>query len=499
MRIGLRTKVLTALTLVMLVGVFLVYVTTTGMQSSFLRRDRLSQAEFIARIVTTSVASYDLSDTKNRDLVFADLTEALGAHGLFLLGPDGLPASAVEEARLAMYLPEASIQLLAAEASDPPFSGYVQVAGGESIAVITAMPPEEDASVLRLLTLLPAERLSQADFYSDKVIVLFALVLLTLVVIIGYLMLTRIIVEPVRRLTREVERLRPDPAGRQLDIHSPQRDPGDEVAQLYASFNRLLSRLRDYQADTEIKIRDLRSMNRQLEHTQETLVRTEKLASVGVLTAGIAHEIGNPISVSLGYLEMLKRGDCTPEEVTLFLDQIDQSTRRVSSIIRDLLDFSRASPKEDDPFPRCDAAEVVERTLKLLAPQKRFKSVTVHRHFDAPQPFVAIDDGRLEQVVLNLLLNAADSMQGHGTVHVHIRDDGDHFITIAVKDEGCGIPRRDLLRIFDPFFTTKGPGVGTGLGLAITHQIITAFGGRVDVESEVNKGTTFFLHLKRAA
>lgn len=240
-------------------------------------------------------------------------------------------------------------------------------------------------------------------------------------------------------------------------------------------------------------------MNRQLETTQETLVRTEKLASVGVLTAGIAHEIGNPISVSLGYLEMLKRGDCTAEEVALFVDQIDQSTRRVSSIIRDLLDFSRASPKEDDPFPRCDAVEVVERTLKLLAPQKRFKSITVQRHFEAPQPFVAIDDGRLEQVVLNLLLNAADSMQGHGAVHIHIKDNGANFVTLAVQDEGCGIARRDLLRIFDPFFTTKGPGVGTGLGLAITHQIVTAFGGRVDVESEVNKGTTFFLQLKRAA
>ncbi|NUN14915.1 MAG: HAMP domain-containing protein [Myxococcales bacterium] len=498
MHVGLRTKVLTALTLVVLVGVFLVYLTTTGLQSSFLRQDRLAQAEFIARIVTTSVASYDLSDSKNRDLVFADLTEALGAHGLFLLGSDGLPAASVEKARLGMYLPEASIQLLAEQASNPPFSGYVNVAGGESIAVITAMPQEEDTAASRLLMLLPAERLSLSDFHSDKVIVLFALVLLALVVLIGYLMLTRIIVEPVRRLTREVERLRPDPSGRH-DVNSPQRDPGDEVAQLYASFNRLLARLRDYQADTEIKIRDLRSMNRQLETTQETLVRTEKLASVGVLTAGIAHEIGNPISVSLGYLEMLKRGDCTAEEVALFVDQIDQSTRRVSSIIRDLLDFSRASPKEDDPFPRCDAVEVVERTLKLLAPQKRFKSITVQRHFEAPQPFVAIDDGRLEQVVLNLLLNAADSMQGHGAVHIHIKDNGANFVTLAVQDEGCGIARRDLLRIFDPFFTTKGPGVGTGLGLAITHQIVTAFGGRVDVESEVNKGTTFFLQLKRAA
>lgn len=101
--------------------------------------------------------------------------------------------------------------------------------------------------------------------------------------------------------------------------------------------------------------------------------------------------------------------------------------------------------------------------------------------------------------MLNLLLNAADSMQGHGAVHIHIKDNGANFVTLAVQDEGCGIARRDLLRIFDPFFTTKGPGVGTGLGLAITHQIVTAFGGRVDVESEVNKGTTFFLQLKRAA
>ncbi len=236
---------------------------------------------------------------------------------------------------------------------------------------------------------------------------------------------------------------------------------------------------------------EIRRMRDDLRGAQTTLIRAEKLASVGQLAAGIAHEIGNPIGIILGMSEILRAGDCSPKEVQEFADAINKATVRVDGTIRDLLTFAR--PARDEGA-RTSIRQAIESTVKLVETHKSFRNVNVSISLEKEDAVAEIRPSQLQQVLLNLLLNAAYAMEGTGEIKVFSTIES-RRISIAVQDFGPGIAEADLEKIFNPFFTTKPPGEGTGLGLAMSAQIVEIYGGEIDVKSSPGKGATFVVKL----
>ena len=216
----------------------------------------------------------------------------------------------------------------------------------------------------------------------------------------------------------------------------------------------LSKRLRDVHLRSERQSAELDRIRSDLKGAQATLLRAEKLASVGQLAAGVAHEIGNPLGVILGLSSLMKASPCTDDEVRRFAGEIEAATQRAHGIIRDLLSFARPSRVEG---AESDVEQVLRATLQLLKPQKRFRDVIVDfRTVEGPLS-AEIRGSQLQQVVLNLLLNAADAMGGRGTIAIRAWKD-ERSVYLEVEDGGPGIPPEILPRVFDPFFTTKPPG-----------------------------------------
>lgn len=271
--------------------------------------------------------------------------------------------------------------------------------------------------------------------------------------------------------------------------------PDGDIARLREHIEALVRAEREANRKADRLAVEVRRMREDLKGAQATLLRAEKLASVGQLAAGIAHEVGNPIGIILGLADLLKDGAVRAEESRQFAAQIREAAGRVDAIIRDLLQFARPTRDEE---ARADVREVLQATVQLLRPQKRFKEVEVRVDLDEGPLWAEIRASQLQQVLVNLLLNAADAMKGRGQVTVRAwRRDREVFL--EVEDEGTGIPPSERERVFDPFYTTKAPGEGTGLGLPICAQIVEVYGGDISVDrARAGHGACFRVRLWQA-
>ncbi|HNT36141.1 MAG TPA: response regulator, partial [bacterium] len=236
----------------------------------------------------------------------------------------------------------------------------------------------------------------------------------------------------------------------------------------------------------------LARLSRQIEETQRQLQHSERLASIGTLAAGAAHEINNPLAVISAKAQIMQRKATEQDQVEGYRIIIEQ-TKRIAKIIADLMGFARPTDPQAEPVSiKC----VVERSLALVENRIALADIVVNTDFPDNLPLILGDPNQLDQVLLNLFVNAQQAMQKGGeiTVKADQSEDG-KFIRVRFSDTGRGIPQKHLHRIFDPFFTTKKQGEGMGLGLAVSHKIIETHGGQMSVESTVGVGTTFTLML----
>jgi two-component system, NtrC family, sensor kinase len=292
-----------------------------------------------------------------------------------------------------------------------------------------------------------------------------------LVLALGYLVLTQLVVRPIRTVEKATALVTAGDWDQAITPSGPR-----EVRALAAAFNQ---------------------MTASLASQREQLIRTEKLASVGQLAAGVAHEIGNPLAAILGFVDILRSdagegaGALGPAERRDMLDRVKAETQRIHRTIQDLLAYSQPSREEPQPT---DPLKIFKSSQGLLEPQKRFRGVLVVGAGVSAWPRVLVSPGRLQQVFVNLLINAADAMEGQGTVTVSC-EAGDGKVSILFSDTGPGVAPELRRKIFDPFFTTKPPGQGTGLGLAISRSILESYGGSLDLAAEDARGTTFVITL----
>jgi two-component system, NtrC family, sensor kinase len=227
------------------------------------------------------------------------------------------------------------------------------------------------------------------------------------------------------------------------------------------------------------------------EAVRHQVTRAEKLASIGRLAAGVAHEINNPLTGVLTFSHLLREKPNMDEQDREDLDLIIRETSRAADIVRGLLDFARERPVLMEPLSLND---VVRRTVRLIANQKKFEKITIDELLHEDLPEVRGDMNQLQQVLLNLSLNACTAMPNGGKLTVRTGVTGDR-VFLKVRDTGCGIKPELLDRIFEPFFTTQDVGKGTGLGLSVTHGIVEQHSGELEVESVEGEGSTFTIYL----
>ncbi len=224
---------------------------------------------------------------------------------------------------------------------------------------------------------------------------------------------------------------------------------------------------------------------------EDQLVQTDKLTSIGLLAAGVAHEVNTPLAVISSYSQMLRKEINIDDSRYKLLEKITKQTFRASEIVNSLLNFSRTNATE---FTDVDLHQIISETLSLLDHQLKSARVRVERELRAESPTTFGNAGKLQQVFLNLFVNARDAMPEGGELRI-LTDTVDSKIEIIVQDTGTGIGRENIKKIYDPFFTTKAAGKGTGLGLSISYGIIQEHGGSVSVESRPGVGTSFKLEL----
>ena len=225
--------------------------------------------------------------------------------------------------------------------------------------------------------------------------------------------------------------------------------------------------------------------------TRQQIGRSEKLASIGRLAAGVAHEINNPLTGVLTFSHLLKEKPNMDEQDQQDLDLIIHETTRAAEIVSNLLDFARERPPKKEPL---DVNDVIHRTVRLIRSQKQFDRITIEEQFGESVPRVEGDRNQLQQVLLNLSLNSCAAMPEGGEIRIATSAVNGN-VRIEVTDTGCGIPDDVLDKVFDPFFSTKPVGKGTGLGLSVSLGIVQQHGGAMEVESETGKGTRFTIVL----
>jgi two-component system, NtrC family, sensor kinase len=336
---------------------------------------------------------------------------------------------------------------------------------------------------------------------TQYVLFLYILVNTAVFTFIGFYRMTRIAVRPLQRLVKRAEEYQDD---NEMFFLSESED--NEFSKLSKALNRMLGHIAEDKEKLRAVVASLEKANYDLKQAQKDIILAEKLASVGRLSAGIAHEIGNPIGIINGYLELLKANDISDTDREDFLQRTEAEIKRIDAIIRQLLDFSRPSSED---VKTVSVHAIIEDTISASRFHPLMSDIDIDIKLLAENDGVLADPNQLRQVFLNLIINAADAISSSkdpskgkisiiSDVEKQIRDDsteGTDVLKIDYGDNGIGIAEADLENIFDPFFTTKAFGKGTGLGLSVCFMIVEKIGGKIEARSQEGQGTTITVYL----
>ncbi len=325
--------------------------------------------------------------------------------------------------------------------------------GAKMVEVASVLAYEEQESMNAMLDLIQR-------------IPIYCLVVVLLLRVFAARFLTQRLVKPLNHLVKCTRRI----AKGDFSPLVPMRKYRDEFTTVEVAINRMLEQLKLHET---------------------AMVESHKLRAVGTLTAGVAHELNNPLNnIMLTAHAMLEdHKDLSEDELLEMINDLINEADRSRSIVRNLLDFARESESVSEPL---DLGALVSETIKLALNQVKVSGAKIESQIQPSLPRMRGDKQQLKQVFLNLILNAVDAVEKQGNIKISVKKaDMPGFLSVQIKDNGCGIPAHILPNIFDPFFTTKGPGKGTGLGLSVSHGIITMHGGQISIETEVGKYTRF--------
>jgi signal transduction histidine kinase len=499
---GLKTKIAISITLLLLLGMFSIdFVTMTTAQGSLVRSE-VAKGLTTARLMADYFLTQSVWEGDAPAAVRARLAEALeesGAVSFLMLDRDqrsfgyGVQHSAEAEDLFAVT----RRTLLQGDRS-VHFSGSIfGLFWWQKKFLVISSPLIADGGVQGAFSLVfPLHGIYQSLRNSQQVLFLYIFLNTALLSFFGIYRVFKLYLQPLARLAQRAEDYKGDD-----EIVFAVRKEDNELQRLSSALNGLMRRLAAEKEKLRQTVSSLEKANADLKKVQTNIIRAEKLASVGRLSAGIAHEIGNPLGIVTGYLELLRQEDLAPEERGEYMQRAQAEVDRISTIIRQLLEISRPSPVG---WHRVSVHGLLEEMTQVLAVQPFMAHLNVVTLLEAGDDAVAANVNQLRQVFLNLVINAADAIAGRGrdaggelVVSTESRIEavgsagaGKTWLLVRFRDNGTGIAAEHLRNIFDPFFTTKEPGKGTGLGLAVSFMIVESFGGSIEVESAVGQGTT---------
>ncbi len=488
--IGLKTEILMTLTLLFgaafVLGGFMVLQLT----EKSLLQERVRQLRSVSQILGGAVVQQASAGNRSElnPVVLRQLPEQLDCLGWRMLDGDGTPVAATEgHGQLSLF---SSSQLSLAR-----FSGEVQQNiyyttlpnwFGDSENLVAFLIPlaanGRSAWLLELSFSLDGIREQLAR--HQKIVILYTILYGVVLIAAGYFLLHKNVIRPAKNLLAATDAV----SRGALDSRLPTAGPA-EIGQLASAFNRMVKALRSSREETQKHIAQVERTNRQLQEARDEVVRSEKLASVGQLAAGLAHELGNPLAALIGYLELLKQ-NTTNSSARDMIERSLSETQRIDFLVRELLDFSR--PDAGCVQESVDPVSELRATVELISNQGGLGHVQLVDQLPERINNIKINRQKLQQVFINLLLNAVQACEEPGRITLTGGERGGQ-VWIAVEDDGCGISPEHQARLFDPFFTTKAPGEGTGLGLAICQRIVAEAEGKIKVESRVGEGSVFLL------
>lgn len=384
-------------------------------------------------------------------------------------------------------------ELAGITAPKPPFLESARAAHGARGRVFEVVLP---ADTFVVVVRVPTDEESVNAGPLVRVVALYMLVFAAFLLTFAYFVLTRVLVRPIEELSGAADKVAR--GARELEV--PKRG-AREIVELGQSVDAMTTRLLEDERTLRAKVDELVRTTKHLTEAREQLARSERLASVGRLSAGLAHEIGNPLAAVLAMLDLVDDPDVPEDERRDFVRRMKKETERIHGILRDLLDFSRPeAPLSEDGPKASDVRSVLADVAALAAPQKEFRDVSLETDVPDELPFVAMPGPRLTQVLLNLVLNAGQAVSaktgGPRTVVVRARSEASaRAVRIDVEDTGPGVPEGMRDTVFEPFVTTKDVGEGTGLGLAVCRGLVESAGGTITLDTSYTAGARFTVTL----
>jgi len=472
-RLGLRAKFFlysnAVIAVTMSLATVLAVVHERRARLDSIRRHALSLVQALAIPITDALMYEDLglvSETGLTDNYVAAVLERNrdSVRYVIVTDPAGMVTHASDWRRLARRFPRAFEDCGAVE---QPVAGMIEAAGGER--VLEARAPLRVASRC-WGTLAVGFTLSPIEAQVRRLAIQAAFVAVLLM--LGNSFLTAVYVESLIRPILELHHTMKRAATGNFSVRSGIRRR-DEVGELAQAFNRMME--------------ELQQLREQDGARQAQLAHTEKMVAVGALASGVAHEVNNPLG---GILTCIENLQAHPEDVEMrrqYLELIRDGVKRIERTVSNLLGFARPRPMRLEPT---SINHNLRHVMELVTYQLRKHGIETAWRLDPTDPRVLADHFQMEQLFLNLVLNAIAAMPDGGTITLVTRREDDRLVA-EVRDTGTGIPPGIIDRIFDPFFTTRDVGEGTGLGLAVSDSIVSAHGGRIEVESEPGRGTTF--------
>ncbi|MBF0225457.1 MAG: hypothetical protein HQK76_08395 [Desulfobacterales bacterium] len=325
---------------------------------------------------------------------------------------------------------------------------------------------------------------------SQKISLIYIAINTIVFTILSLYIIVKIAIKPIHKLVKRAEEYKDEDT-----FNFIYEKEENEFGILSRSLNMMIKRISDDKKRLKNSLVSIEKANLELKKAQNEIIQAEKLASIGKLSAGIAHEIGNPIGIILGYLDLLKQKDITDKEKEDFINRAEKEISRIDTIIKQLLNFSRQP--FFDPESKISAHKLIHEMLDIMKIQPIMSEIKLNMDLKADNDNICIDPNQLKQVFLNIMLNAGDAVRDSNsgcikiyTQNIYVESKNTKMLKVTFKDNGIGIPKENLNNIFDPFFTTKDPGKGTGLGLYVCFMIIDKANGFFKIESNKGEGTS---------
>lgn len=480
-RPGLRLQILLLLGGLLVVTFVPLYFAVATYTTYTLSQVRKDSARSLGRAIAGQIAEARANPTRDLDALLDAQVGERGVEALAVYDRSGRQIARRGLARAADQLP--------ASLAETNREDVLTLTTSHGRAIATLVPDPGGAVIAVLRTDDQASGVAPLVRLMALYMALIALALLLL----AYFALTRLIVRPLTAMSRGAERVAA--GARRLDVP---RAGARELLDLGTSLKTMTERLLREEEALRRKVDEVEQTTKQLKEAQDRLVRSERLASVGRLAAGLAHEVGNPISAIIGMQDLLLEAGLSEEEQRDFLTRMRGETERINRILRDLLQFARpaANQVKDAEEPGNVEAAIYD-TVTLVSPQKAMKPIELEVDVYPDLPAVALGREQLVQILLNLLLNAADACEEEGKVTVRARPT-DGGVAISVEDTGPGVAPEVQSRLFEPFVTTKDVGKGTGLGLAVCRGLVESAGGTIALDPEHAGGARFVIELPGA-